>query len=171
MSLTRVYSFAPSKSGYAMIRWPRLTISSLFSSQEVTEKSERITQLEQEKSALIKQLFEARARSAHDNSVLDSTFIWTDRSNHDHNHKTTTKSHFYSAKRNANTPVIHQSWIWHSCCLHGVMRRFHLTACKGAKVKSHIFLLKQDWLYVYVWLKPLLGECCHFFVHWQALTS
>ncbi|XP_026778219.3 suppressor APC domain-containing protein 2 [Pangasianodon hypophthalmus] len=43
--------------------------------QEVTEKSERITQLEQEKSALIKQLFEARARSAHDNSVLDSTFI------------------------------------------------------------------------------------------------
>ncbi|KAF4112692.1 suppressor APC domain-containing protein 2 isoform X2 [Onychostoma macrolepis] len=43
--------------------------------QEVTEKSERITQLEQEKSALIKQLFEARARSAHDSSALDSTFI------------------------------------------------------------------------------------------------
>lgn len=44
--------------------------------QEVTEKSERITQLEQEKSALIKQLFEARARSAQDTSTLDSTFIW-----------------------------------------------------------------------------------------------
>ncbi|XP_051522551.1 suppressor APC domain-containing protein 2-like isoform X2 [Myxocyprinus asiaticus] len=43
--------------------------------QEVTEKSERITQLEQEKSALIKQLFEARARNTHDSSALDSTFI------------------------------------------------------------------------------------------------
>ncbi|XP_026882907.2 suppressor APC domain-containing protein 2 [Electrophorus electricus] len=43
--------------------------------QEVTEKSERITQLEQEKCALIKQLFEARARNAHDGSALDSTFI------------------------------------------------------------------------------------------------
>ncbi|XP_077093627.1 suppressor APC domain-containing protein 2 isoform X2 [Siphateles boraxobius] len=41
--------------------------------QEVTEKSERITKLEQEKSALIKQLFEARARNAHDSSALDST--------------------------------------------------------------------------------------------------
>lgn len=43
--------------------------------QEVSEKSDRITQLEQEKSALIKQLFEARARNAHDSSALDSTFI------------------------------------------------------------------------------------------------
>lgn len=43
--------------------------------QEVSEKSERITQLEQEKSALIKQLFEARARSTQDTSTLDSTFI------------------------------------------------------------------------------------------------
>ena len=43
--------------------------------QEVTDKSERITQLEQEKSALIKQLFEARARSMHDSSTMDSTFI------------------------------------------------------------------------------------------------
>ncbi|XP_069465837.1 suppressor APC domain-containing protein 2 [Ambystoma mexicanum] len=43
--------------------------------QEVTSKSDRITQLEQEKSALIKQLFEARARNAHDSSQLDSTFI------------------------------------------------------------------------------------------------
>lgn len=34
--------------------------------QEVTNKSERITQLEQEKSALIKQLFEARALSQQD---------------------------------------------------------------------------------------------------------
>ncbi|XP_024075177.1 suppressor APC domain-containing protein 2 [Terrapene carolina triunguis] len=43
--------------------------------KEVTEKSERITQLEQEKSALIKQLFEARARNNHETSQLDSTFI------------------------------------------------------------------------------------------------
>ena len=44
--------------------------------KEVTERSERITQLEQEKSALIKQLFEARARNAQDTSTMDSTFIW-----------------------------------------------------------------------------------------------
>ncbi|OXB80609.1 UNVERIFIED_CONTAM: hypothetical protein H355_005538 [Colinus virginianus] len=43
--------------------------------KEVTDKSERITQLEQEKSALIKQLFEARACSNHEMSQLDSTFI------------------------------------------------------------------------------------------------
>ncbi|KAM8796735.1 suppressor APC domain-containing protein 2 [Eudromia elegans] len=43
--------------------------------KEVTDKSERITQLEQEKSALIKQLFEARALSNHETSQLDSTFI------------------------------------------------------------------------------------------------
>ncbi|XP_062938608.1 suppressor APC domain-containing protein 2 [Cynocephalus volans] len=43
--------------------------------QEVTNKSERITQLEQEKSALIKQLFEARALSQQDAGPLDSTFI------------------------------------------------------------------------------------------------
>uniref|UniRef100_A0A663NEJ3 Suppressor APC domain containing 2 n=1 Tax=Athene cunicularia TaxID=194338 RepID=A0A663NEJ3_ATHCN len=43
--------------------------------QEVTDKSERITQLEQEKSALIKQLFEARARNNNETSQLDSTFI------------------------------------------------------------------------------------------------
>ncbi|NWR59291.1 SAPC2 protein, partial [Bucorvus abyssinicus] len=43
--------------------------------KEVTDKSERITQLEQEKSALIKQLFEARARHNHETSQLDSTFI------------------------------------------------------------------------------------------------
>nr|KAF6434398.1 hypothetical protein HJG59_016077 [Molossus molossus] len=43
--------------------------------QEVTDKSERITQLEQEKSALIKQLFEARALSQQDTGPLDSTFI------------------------------------------------------------------------------------------------
>uniref|UniRef100_A0A3B1KFR9 Suppressor APC domain containing 2 n=1 Tax=Astyanax mexicanus TaxID=7994 RepID=A0A3B1KFR9_ASTMX len=53
----------------------RLKDQNRLLTQEVTEKSERITQLEQEKSALIKQLFEARARSAHDNSALDSTFI------------------------------------------------------------------------------------------------
>ncbi|XP_029776849.1 suppressor APC domain-containing protein 2 [Suricata suricatta] len=43
--------------------------------QEVTSKSERITQLEQEKSALIKQLFEARALSQQEAGPLDSTFI------------------------------------------------------------------------------------------------
>ncbi|NXQ28370.1 SAPC2 protein, partial [Alaudala cheleensis] len=43
--------------------------------KEVTDKSEHITQLEQEKSALIKQLFEARAHNNHEISQLDSTFI------------------------------------------------------------------------------------------------
>ncbi|KAG5272594.1 hypothetical protein AALO_G00167250 [Alosa alosa] len=53
----------------------RLKDQNRLLTQEVTERSERITQLEQEKSALIKQLFEARARSTHDSSTLDSTFI------------------------------------------------------------------------------------------------
>ncbi|XP_072344189.1 suppressor APC domain-containing protein 2 isoform X1 [Scyliorhinus torazame] len=43
--------------------------------QEVSVKSDRITQLEQEKSALIKQLFTARSRNHHESSQLDSTFI------------------------------------------------------------------------------------------------
>ncbi|XP_043575620.1 suppressor APC domain-containing protein 2 [Chiloscyllium plagiosum] len=43
--------------------------------QEVSAKSDRITQLEQEKVALIKQLFTARSQSHHENSQLDSTFI------------------------------------------------------------------------------------------------
>ncbi|XP_074547235.1 suppressor APC domain-containing protein 2 [Halichoeres trimaculatus] len=53
----------------------RLKDQNRLLTQEVTERSERITQLEQEKSALIKQLFEARARTAHDTSTMDSTFI------------------------------------------------------------------------------------------------
>ncbi|XP_028830601.1 suppressor APC domain-containing protein 2 [Denticeps clupeoides] len=53
----------------------RLKDQNRLLTQEVTDRSERITQLEQEKSALIKQLFDARARSAHDSSALDSTFI------------------------------------------------------------------------------------------------
>ncbi|XP_036383908.1 suppressor APC domain-containing protein 2-like [Megalops cyprinoides] len=53
----------------------RLKDQNRLLTQEVTEKSQRITQLEQEKSALIKQLFDARARSAHEGSALDSTFI------------------------------------------------------------------------------------------------
>ncbi|CAN9504499.1 unnamed protein product [Ophioblennius macclurei] len=53
----------------------RLKDQNRLLTQEVTERSERIAQLEQEKSALIKQLFEARARGAHDTSTLDSTFI------------------------------------------------------------------------------------------------
>ncbi|XP_026541626.1 suppressor APC domain-containing protein 2 isoform X2 [Notechis scutatus] len=43
--------------------------------KEVTDKGHRITQLEQEKSALIKQLFGARAESTKDSNQLDSTFI------------------------------------------------------------------------------------------------
>uniref|UniRef100_A0A8D2J1P8 Suppressor APC domain containing 2 n=1 Tax=Varanus komodoensis TaxID=61221 RepID=A0A8D2J1P8_VARKO len=43
--------------------------------KEVTDKSERITQLQQEKSALIKQLFEARALGSRESNQLDSTFI------------------------------------------------------------------------------------------------
>ncbi|KAG8447440.1 hypothetical protein GDO86_014792 [Hymenochirus boettgeri] len=43
--------------------------------KEVTDKSDRITQLEQEKSALIKQLFEARARNVQESNPMDSTFI------------------------------------------------------------------------------------------------
>ena len=54
---------------------PLSSIFLLCPVQEVTDKSERITQLEQEKSALIKQLFEARARNNHETSQLDSTFI------------------------------------------------------------------------------------------------
>ncbi|XP_026152393.1 suppressor APC domain-containing protein 2 isoform X2 [Mastacembelus armatus] len=53
----------------------RLKDQNRLLTQEVTEKSERIAQLEQEKSALIKQLFEARARCVQDTSTLDSTFI------------------------------------------------------------------------------------------------
>ncbi|XP_077140734.1 suppressor APC domain-containing protein 2 [Ranitomeya variabilis] len=43
--------------------------------KEVSDKSDRITQLEQEKSALIKQLFEARARNNQETNAMDSTFI------------------------------------------------------------------------------------------------
>ncbi|XP_061658001.1 suppressor APC domain-containing protein 2 [Syngnathoides biaculeatus] len=53
----------------------RLKDQNRLLTQEVTEKSERIAQLEQEKSALIKQLFEARSRSVQDTSTMDSTFI------------------------------------------------------------------------------------------------
>ncbi|CAK6978891.1 suppressor APC domain-containing protein 2 [Scomber scombrus] len=53
----------------------RLKDQNRLLTQEVTERSERIAQLEQEKSALIKQLFEARARSVQDTSAMDSTFI------------------------------------------------------------------------------------------------
>uniref|UniRef100_A0A3Q3RCR0 Suppressor APC domain-containing protein n=1 Tax=Monopterus albus TaxID=43700 RepID=A0A3Q3RCR0_MONAL len=53
----------------------RLKDQNRLLTQEVTEKSERIAQLEQEKSALIKQLFEARAHCVQDTSTMDSTFI------------------------------------------------------------------------------------------------
>ncbi|XP_064828200.1 suppressor APC domain-containing protein 2-like isoform X2 [Oncorhynchus masou masou] len=53
----------------------RLKDQNRLLTQEVTDKGKRITQLEQEKSALIKQLFEARARNTHDSSTMDSTFI------------------------------------------------------------------------------------------------
>lgn len=71
---------APSAGGSPSAAAPPQAIHTLkehnrLLTQEVTEKSERISQLEQEKCALIKQLFEARAHSAHDSSTLDSTFI------------------------------------------------------------------------------------------------
>ncbi|XP_037121620.1 suppressor APC domain-containing protein 2 isoform X2 [Syngnathus acus] len=53
----------------------RLKDQNRLLTQEVTEKSKRIAQLEQEKSSLIKQLFEARSRSVQDTSTMDSTFI------------------------------------------------------------------------------------------------
>ncbi|XP_055988663.1 suppressor APC domain-containing protein 2 [Sorex fumeus] len=75
----------PSSSGLpasppAAPSWQQQTITMLkeqnrLLTQEVTDRSERITQLEQEKSALIKQLFEARALSQQDTGPLDSTFI------------------------------------------------------------------------------------------------
>ncbi|CAL8276915.1 unnamed protein product [Merluccius merluccius] len=75
-----VQSTAQSPSSQAPLPAPpqaiqRLKDQNRLLTQEVTEKSDRITQLEQEKSALIKQLFEARARTAHETSTMDSTFI------------------------------------------------------------------------------------------------
>ncbi|XP_030775470.1 suppressor APC domain-containing protein 2 [Rhinopithecus roxellana] len=71
----------PALTSTSPLGWQQQTILMLkeqnrLLTQEVTEKSERITQLEQEKSALIKQLFEARALSQQDEGgTLDSTFI------------------------------------------------------------------------------------------------
>ncbi|XP_031510591.1 suppressor APC domain-containing protein 2 isoform X1 [Papio anubis] len=70
----------PALTSTSPLGWQQQTILMLkeqnrLLTQEVTEKSERITQLEQEKSALIKQLFEARALSQQDGGPLDSTFI------------------------------------------------------------------------------------------------
>lgn len=85
ISCTGMQSFPPSAAQTAANPQPpgpappqaiqRLKDQNRLLTQEVTERSERITQLEQEKSALIKQLFEARARGAHDTSAMDSTFI------------------------------------------------------------------------------------------------
>ncbi|KAL4825876.1 hypothetical protein H8958_012930 [Nasalis larvatus] len=71
----------PALTSTSPLGWQQQTILMLkeqnrLLTQEVTEKSERITQLEQEKLALIKQLFEARALSQQDDGgTLDSTFI------------------------------------------------------------------------------------------------
>ncbi|XP_023083358.1 suppressor APC domain-containing protein 2 [Piliocolobus tephrosceles] len=70
----------PALTSTSPLGWQQQTILMLkeqnrLLTQEVTKKSERITQLEQEKSALIKQLFEARALSQQDGGTLDSTFI------------------------------------------------------------------------------------------------
>ncbi|XP_032021622.1 suppressor APC domain-containing protein 2 [Hylobates moloch] len=70
----------PALTSTSPLGWQQQTILMLkeqnrLLTQEVTEKSERITQLEQEKSALIKQLFEARALNQQDGGPLDSTFI------------------------------------------------------------------------------------------------
>ncbi|KAM8803930.1 suppressor APC domain-containing protein 2 [Rhynchonycteris naso] len=71
---------APAPTSAPVPGWQQQTILMLkeqnrLLTQEVSNKSERITQLEQEKSALIKQLFEARAFSQQDTGPLDSTFI------------------------------------------------------------------------------------------------
>ncbi|XP_054365491.1 suppressor APC domain-containing protein 2 isoform X3 [Mirounga angustirostris] len=71
---------APAPASPSAPGWQQQTILMLkeqnrLLTQEVTSKSERITRLEQEKSALIKQLFEARALSQQDAGPLDSTFI------------------------------------------------------------------------------------------------
>ncbi|XP_038531067.1 suppressor APC domain-containing protein 2 [Canis lupus familiaris] len=71
---------APGPASPSTTGWQQQTILMLkeqnrLLTQEVTSKSERITQLEQEKSSLIKQLFEARALSQQDAGPLDSTFI------------------------------------------------------------------------------------------------
>ncbi|XP_067417569.1 suppressor APC domain-containing protein 2 [Emydura macquarii macquarii] len=77
-ALTKPVPAAPAPS--PALAGPQQAISMLkeqnrLLTKEVTDKSERITQLEQEKSALIKQLFEARARNNHETSQLDSTFL------------------------------------------------------------------------------------------------
>ncbi|KAM3825793.1 suppressor APC domain-containing protein 2 [Vipera latastei] len=66
--------------GPSLYAGPQQTINMLkeqnrLLTKEVTDKGHRITQLEQEKSALIKQLFGARAESTKDSDQLDSTFI------------------------------------------------------------------------------------------------
>ncbi|XP_039714854.1 suppressor APC domain-containing protein 2 [Pteropus medius] len=66
---------SPSASGWQQQTILMLKEQNRLLTQEVTDKSERITQLEQEKCALIKQLFEARALSQQDAGPLDSTFI------------------------------------------------------------------------------------------------
>ncbi|EFB23720.1 hypothetical protein PANDA_020272, partial [Ailuropoda melanoleuca] len=71
---------APAPASPSAPSWQQQTVLMLkeqnrLLTQEVTSKSERITQLEQEKSALIKQLFAARALSQQDTGPLDATFI------------------------------------------------------------------------------------------------
>ncbi|NXQ92411.1 SAPC2 protein, partial [Nyctibius grandis] len=74
-ALSRLVPVASPASGGSQQAINMLKEQNRLLTKEVTDKSERITQLEQEKSALIKQLFEARARSNHETSQLDSTFI------------------------------------------------------------------------------------------------
>ncbi|XP_041435231.1 suppressor APC domain-containing protein 2 [Xenopus laevis] len=66
---------APGVSGQQVQPGTMLKEQNRLLTKEVSEKSDRITQLEQEKSALIKQLFEARARNVQDSNPMDSTFI------------------------------------------------------------------------------------------------
>ncbi|XP_070587398.1 suppressor APC domain-containing protein 2-like isoform X2 [Erythrolamprus reginae] len=77
---TASHSPPATQSGPSPFVGPQQTIHMLkeqnrLLTKEVTDKGRRITQLEQEKSALIKQLFGARAESTKDSSQLDSTFI------------------------------------------------------------------------------------------------
>ncbi|NXF29900.1 SAPC2 protein, partial [Nyctibius bracteatus] len=74
-ALSRLVPVASPASGGSQQAINMLKEQNRLLTKEVTDKSERITQLEQEKSALIKQLFEARARNNHETSQLDSTFI------------------------------------------------------------------------------------------------
>ncbi|XP_068104862.1 suppressor APC domain-containing protein 2 [Hyperolius riggenbachi] len=80
LSPPRTAVHSPTVTNTAVVSGQQQTVNMLkeqnrLLTKEVSDKSDRITQLEQEKSALIKQLFEARARGNPEASAMDSTFI------------------------------------------------------------------------------------------------